>query len=115
MLFERFEAEGLAHYSYLIGDGTEAAVLDPRRDARVYVETAHRAGMRIKYGSRHIGTRTMSLDRVIWRTPAGPPSYIRERTILPTDMGSRFTTARNCPSGSSGWRRCTPLGTRWVT
>ena len=49
MLFERFEAEGLAHYSYLVGDGNEAAVVDPRRDASVYVERAHRAGMRIAY------------------------------------------------------------------
>ena len=49
MLFERLESEGLVHYSYLIGDGDEALVIDPRRDARVYVERATRAGMRIKY------------------------------------------------------------------
>ena len=49
MLFERIESEGLAHYSYLIGDGNQAAVIDPRRDARVYVEKAVRAGMRIAF------------------------------------------------------------------
>ncbi len=49
MLFERFESEGLAHYSYLIGDGNEAVVIDPRRDARDYVERANRAGMRITH------------------------------------------------------------------
>jgi len=49
VLFERFESAGLAHYSYLIGDGNEAAVIDPRRDAGVYVDTATRAGMRIRY------------------------------------------------------------------
>ena len=32
MLFNRIEAEGIAHYSYLIGDGGEAAVIDPRID-----------------------------------------------------------------------------------
>ena len=49
MLFERIESQGLAHYSYLIGDGNQAAVVDPRRDAGVYVEKANRAGMRIAY------------------------------------------------------------------
>ncbi len=47
MLFERFEASGLAHYSYLVGDGTAAAVIDPRRDAAVYQRVALRNGMRI--------------------------------------------------------------------
>ncbi|MFO7741196.1 MAG: MBL fold metallo-hydrolase [Anaerolineae bacterium] len=49
MLFERIESEGLAHYSYLIGDGNQAVVIDPRRDARAYVEKASRAGMRITH------------------------------------------------------------------
>lgn len=49
MLFERFESEGLAHYSYLIGDGNQATVIDPRRDARIYVERAARAGVRISH------------------------------------------------------------------
>ncbi len=47
MLFERIESTGLAHYSYLIGDQHEALVIDPRRDAEVYVERASRAGYRI--------------------------------------------------------------------
>jgi hydroxyacylglutathione hydrolase len=49
VLLERIESEGLAHYSYLIGDGNEAVVIDPRRDARIYVERATRAGMRITH------------------------------------------------------------------
>lgn len=49
MLFERFESEGLAHYSYLIGDGNQAVVIDPRRDARVYVERAAHAGMQVTH------------------------------------------------------------------
>ncbi|MDI7277657.1 MAG: MBL fold metallo-hydrolase [Anaerolineae bacterium] len=47
MLFERITSEGLAHYSYLIGHGQEAVVIDPRRDVELYVELAHRQGMRI--------------------------------------------------------------------
>jgi len=49
MLFERFESRGLAHYSYLVGDGNTAVVLDPRRDCDVYVEAAAREGMRITH------------------------------------------------------------------
>jgi hydroxyacylglutathione hydrolase len=47
MLFKRFESKGLAHYSYLIGDGNQAVVIDPRRDGDVYVETSTLEGMQI--------------------------------------------------------------------
>lgn len=49
MLFERIESEGLAHYSYLIGDQREAVVVDPRRDCEVYIEKAYSEGLRIKH------------------------------------------------------------------
>ena len=49
MLFKRFESKGLAHYSYLFGDGNQAVVIDPRRDGDVYVQTAVREGMRITH------------------------------------------------------------------
>jgi hydroxyacylglutathione hydrolase len=47
MLFERVESEGLAHYSYIVGDGNEALVIDPRRDCDLYQKMATAAGMRI--------------------------------------------------------------------
>lgn len=40
MFFERIVSEGLAHNSYLIGSGGEAAVIDPRRDCEIYLERA---------------------------------------------------------------------------
>jgi hydroxyacylglutathione hydrolase len=49
MLFERIESAGLAHYSYLVGSGHEALVIDPRRDCQVYVDRAAREGMRITH------------------------------------------------------------------
>ena len=49
MLFERIEAKGLAHYSYLIGAGTEAIVIDPRRDCDIYVRKATGEGIRIAH------------------------------------------------------------------
>jgi hydroxyacylglutathione hydrolase len=49
MLFERVESKGLAHYSYIVGDGKEAVVVDPRRDCDIYVQKTTRAGMRIAH------------------------------------------------------------------
>jgi hydroxyacylglutathione hydrolase len=49
MLFERFISQGLAHFSYIIGDGNEAAVIDPRRDCEIFIERAKAAGMKISY------------------------------------------------------------------
>ena len=49
MIFQRIESEGIAHYSYLIGDGHDAAVIDPRFDCDVYIEEAHFAGLRIRH------------------------------------------------------------------
>ncbi len=48
MLFEKIESEGLAHYSYIIGDKNEALVIDPRRDVQVYLDLASKNGMTIK-------------------------------------------------------------------
>lgn len=49
MIFERVVTEGLAAYSYVVGDGIKAAVIDPRRDIEVYLEIAEKAGMGIAY------------------------------------------------------------------
>lgn len=49
MIFERIKSEGLAHNSYFIGSGSAAAVIDPRRDAQVYLDIALQHGMKIKY------------------------------------------------------------------
>lgn len=49
MIFKRIESQGLSHYSYLIGHRGQAAVIDPRRDCRVYVEEARRSGLRIRH------------------------------------------------------------------
>lgn len=49
VLFKRIKSEGLAHLSYFIGSGTEAVVIDPRRDASIYADIARNEGMKIKY------------------------------------------------------------------
>ncbi len=47
MIIERIISEGLAHNSYYIGSGTEAVIIDPRRDVEVYVDLAKKYNQRI--------------------------------------------------------------------
>jgi hydroxyacylglutathione hydrolase len=49
MIFEKVKSEIVSHLSYLIGSGTEAIVVDPRRDCQVYVDIANREGMNIRH------------------------------------------------------------------
>ena len=49
MILERIKSEGIAHYSYLLGSGNDAVVVDPRRDCQVYADFAQQKGMKIKY------------------------------------------------------------------
>ncbi len=49
MIFEKIKSAGLAHNSYFIGSGTEAAVIDPRRDCEVYLDYAEAHDLRITY------------------------------------------------------------------
>lgn len=47
MFFKRIETPGLAHWSYMVGEGDEIIVIDPRRDVDIYLEEARRARMKI--------------------------------------------------------------------
>lgn len=49
MFFESLYSPGLAHMSYILGDGGQTVVIDPRRDCRVYIESAHRHGAAITH------------------------------------------------------------------
>lgn len=49
MIFERIKSEGIAHNSYFIGSGSDAAVIDPRRDCQIYVDLAQQYGLKIKH------------------------------------------------------------------
>jgi hydroxyacylglutathione hydrolase len=46
---KRIETPGIAHYAYLIADGDEAALMDPRRDVDDYLDAAREIGVQIKY------------------------------------------------------------------
>ena len=49
MVFKQFYVGCLAHASYLIGDGGEAAVVDPARDVEMYLDEAAAQGLRITW------------------------------------------------------------------
>ena len=49
MYFKQFYLGCLAHASYLIGSGGEAAVVDPQRDVDQYISEAEALGLKIRY------------------------------------------------------------------
>lgn len=49
MEIKRFYLGCLAHASYLVHDGPEAAVIDPQRDVEIYLEEARRLGVSIRW------------------------------------------------------------------
>ena len=49
MKFELISAPGIAHNSYFFADQGEAFVVDPRRDANIYLEMAKEACAEILY------------------------------------------------------------------
>jgi hydroxyacylglutathione hydrolase len=49
MEIQRFYLACLAHASYMLHDGVEAAVIDPQRDVDLYVDEAAKLGLRIRW------------------------------------------------------------------
>lgn len=49
MQLKRIETPGIAHYAYLIANGAEAALIDPRRDVEDYIDAARALGVRLRY------------------------------------------------------------------
>jgi len=49
MEINKIKTESIAHLSYLLSDKGEAVVIDPRRDAKIYMDKAKESGNKIKY------------------------------------------------------------------
>lgn len=49
MILKKIKSEGIAHNSYFIGSKNDAAVIDPRRDCKEYLDIAEKNQMNIKY------------------------------------------------------------------
>ena len=104
MIIEQFYLGCLAHASYLIGCGGEAAVIDPQRDVDLYLDAAARHKLRIAHviethlhadfvsGHRELAERTGMSRATISRIESGQQ---RPRRIEP------FARERL----QRGWRR----------
>ena len=49
MFMKSLYTPGVAHLSYIFGEGGQAAVIDPRRDVSEYLEIAHSRGAKITH------------------------------------------------------------------
>lgn len=49
MFLQKIKSVGLSHLSYIIGSKGKAAVIDPRRDCEIYIETARKNGFEITH------------------------------------------------------------------
>lgn len=49
MFFKRIVTANLAQYSYIIGDGGEAVIIDPQADIDKYLDIIHREGLKLTY------------------------------------------------------------------
>jgi glyoxylase-like metal-dependent hydrolase (beta-lactamase superfamily II)/rhodanese-related sulfurtransferase len=49
MLVQSFFVNGLSHLSYILGGSKTCAVIDPRRDTQIYLDTAKAMGVRITH------------------------------------------------------------------
>jgi glyoxylase-like metal-dependent hydrolase (beta-lactamase superfamily II) len=49
MIVQQFFVNGLAHISYILGGSKTCAVIDPRRDIQIYLDTAKSMGLRITH------------------------------------------------------------------
>ncbi|AQT70145.1 Beta-lactamase hydrolase-like protein [Anaerohalosphaera lusitana] len=65
MFLEKIKSEGIAHLSYMLGSGGQAAVIDPRRDIDVYLQMAREKGVNIT----HIFETHRNEDYVIGSLP----------------------------------------------
>lgn len=86
MYLEKFKSKGLAHISYIIGNDTEMAVIDPKRDIEDYIYTASMKGVKIT----HIFETHRNEDYVIGSVPlaARTGAQIWHGSKLPFEYGN---------------------------
>ena len=80
MILETIKADGLAHLSYLLGDDDTGvcAVIDPRRDVKIYLDLARQHNARITHIlETHIHADFVSGSREL-HAETGAPIYVGE-------------------------------------
>jgi hydroxyacylglutathione hydrolase len=65
MFLEKIKSDGLAHLSYIVGSGNNAAVVDPRRDIDIYLDIARQESVNIT----HIFETHRNEDYIIGSVP----------------------------------------------
>ena len=128
MIFQRIESEGLAHYSYLIGDDRDAVVVDPRFDCDIYVEKAHFAGLRIRHilethrhedfvlGSAALAERTGAViwhADSQWRYQYGQPAHHGQKWTIGRLTIEALSSPGHTP-GSMSYLLYDPNGKAWI-
>ncbi|MDF1512878.1 MAG: rhodanese-like domain-containing protein [Anaerolineae bacterium] len=115
MLFTKIESKGLAQYSYIIGDGYDCVVIDPRRDCQIYRDIAFKAGMRIRHileTHRHedfvVGSAGLAslTGAEIWHADSQLP-YQYGKSVLPGQrwhIGGLVLEALHTPGHTEGSR-----------
>lgn len=113
MVFQRFETQGIAQLSYLIGDDEtgKAAVIDPRPNVQIYLDAAREYGVAITHvfethihadfmsGARELMARTGSAE--LFASGEGGAEYgfevceVRDGDRF--EFGSLVLTARHTP------------------
>jgi glyoxylase-like metal-dependent hydrolase (beta-lactamase superfamily II)/rhodanese-related sulfurtransferase len=104
MQLQQYYLACLAHASYLLSDGGEAAVIDPRRDVDIYIDDAAKLGVRIRYviethlhadfvsGHRELAARTGA--QIVLGHRAGakfPHKAVHENDVLKLGSASLLT------------------------
>jgi hydroxyacylglutathione hydrolase len=99
MLFQRVVSEGLAHYSYLIGDRDRAVVIDPRRDCDVYVEAAAAEGLAITHILETHRNEDYVIGSVELANRTGASIYHSAHGDLPYEYGEPIHDGEEIPVG----------------
>lgn len=107
MFLETVHSPGLGHLSYIVGDGAQAAVIDPRRDCEVYLDIADRQGARITHifethrnedyvtGSRELAERAGAIICHGPNTPFGYGETVNEGDTF--DLGDAHLSILSTP------------------
>jgi hydroxyacylglutathione hydrolase len=101
MYFKKIETEGLAHFSYMIGDQDDIAVIDPMRDVQVYMHEARKEGMRIKYILETHRNEDFITGSIELAEKTGATIYISGHEDLGQLYGERIRMDSNLTSGRS--------------
>ena len=99
MLFRRFVSEGLAHYSYVVGDRDRAIVIDPRRDCEVYIEAATAEGLPITHIFETHRNEDYAIGSAELASRTGATVYHSAHGTLPYQYGEPIEDGTEIPVG----------------